>query len=69
MGAEVGYCDRVRKEDAVAKKKLLDAVVERFDGNAEAASNAVESLVETITREVARATRSSSKGWALSRRP
>ena len=36
------------------KSQLIDALAQRYDGNKKAASHALESVLDTITREVAR---------------
>ncbi|MFI2706841.1 HU family DNA-binding protein, partial [Nocardioides sp. CER28] len=36
------------------KSQLIDALAARFDGNKKAAAHALESVLDTITREVAR---------------
>jgi DNA-binding protein HU-beta len=38
----------------VNKSQLIDALAQRYDGNKKAASHALESVLDTITREVAR---------------
>src|SRR5665811_1075265 len=45
---------RFTKGKIVNKSQLIDTLAARFDGNRKAASHALESVLDTITREVAK---------------
>src|SRR4051812_43548433 len=47
-------CQTFTKGNPVNKSQLIDALAQRYDGNKKAASHALESVLDTITREVAR---------------
>ena len=51
---EYGLDPRFTKGKIVNKSQLIDTLSTRFDGNRKAAAHALDSLIDTITREVAR---------------
>jgi DNA-binding protein HU-beta len=50
----VGSLSFLPKGNDVNKSQLVDALAARFDGNRKAAQHALESVLDTITREVAK---------------
>ena len=50
----VGSLSFLSKGNDVNKSQLVDALATRFDGNRKAAQHALESVLDTITREVAK---------------
>jgi DNA-binding protein HU-beta len=47
-------CQTFTKGNPVNKSQLIDALAARYEGNKKAAAHALESVLDTITREVAR---------------
>src|SRR3954447_6739385 len=47
-------CQTFTKGKPVNKTQLIDALAARYEGNKKAAGHALESILDTITREVAR---------------
>src|SRR5919204_1536625 len=47
-------CQSFTKGNPVNKSQLIDTLAARFEGNRKAASHALESVLDTITREVAK---------------
>jgi DNA-binding protein HU-beta len=47
-------CQSFTKGNPVNKSQLIDALAARYEGNKKAAAHALESVLDTITREVAK---------------
>src|SRR5690242_18515140 len=47
-------CQSFMKGNPVNKSQLIDALAQRYEGNRKAAAHALESVLDTITREVAK---------------
>ena len=51
---KIGKCVVLAEGQVVNKSQLIDALAERFDGNRKAAANALDAVLDTITRQVAK---------------